>query len=375
MRTRKFRRIFLFAVLGLAGLCLALAAISTLSNQFLPKGPEQFDQLTALDKARLAEALHLRASLGDRVWPGFAQMKIPVILWNREYAFLFGTPDPPPEWEFLPAEFFDGQPYYRKQENDPQNFAVPVGTDWAASMATKTETDAFLIGMFRDFLPPVIEQIFPYRMLIQPSETQIAAVAHESFHVLQMRLAPERLEIAEKAHRLGERYWAVDEEMGADWETEIDQLVQALDATNPSDAAGLTARFLAQRDQRRQRYSLPVELVDYERQLEWEEGLAKYVEMEIWRQASLTQEYLPLPEMEADPDFKEYRSFQQRWRQEISQLKRQAGQEGENRFYLTGMAQAALLDRLLAGWKEQALADGVFLEDLLRQVVEAESNP
>jgi hypothetical protein len=163
--------------------------------------------------------------------------------------------------------------------------------------------------------------------------------------------------------------------MGADWETEIDLLAQALDASRSSDAASLSAQFLAQRDLRRQRNNLPAALVDYERQLEWEEGLAKYVEMEIWRQASLARDYRPLPELEADGDFKEYRSFQQRWRQEISQMKRQAGQEGETRFYLTGMAQATLLDRLLPGWKELALAEGVFLEDLLREAVSAQVNP
>ena len=56
-------------------------------------------------------------------------------------------------------------------------------------------------------------------------------------------------------------------------------------------------------------------------------------------------------------------------------MKRQAGQEGETRFYLTGMAQATLLDRLLPGWKELALAEGVFLEDLLREAVSAQVNP
>ena len=279
MRQRKFRRIALFTLLGLAGLCLALAGISALSNRFLPKGPEQLDRLTDQDKARLAEALHLQASLGEQVWPGFAQMEIPVIIWNQQYAFLVGLADPPPEWQSVPADQFEGQPYYRKPESDPQNFAVPIGTTWAASMASKTETDAFLISAFRDFLPPVIEQIFPYRILIQPSETQIAAVAHESFHVLQTRLAPVRLEAAEKAHRLGERYLAADEEMGADWETEIDLLTQAVGTTNDSSTADLAGQFLAQRDLRRQRNELPTDLVDYERQLEWEEGLAKYVEM------------------------------------------------------------------------------------------------
>jgi hypothetical protein len=136
-------------------------------------------------------------------------------------------------------------------------------------------------------------------------------------------------------------------------------LRQALVAPDDETAADLVSQFLAQRDLRRQRVSLPTDLVDYERQLEWEEGLAKYVEMEIWRQAFTASDYQPLPEMNQDPDFNDYQNFRQRWNQEISQMRRQAGQEGENRFYLTGMAQATLLDRLLPGWKEQSLADGV----------------
>ncbi|UCG23997.1 MAG: hypothetical protein JSW55_18005 [Chloroflexota bacterium] len=51
-------------------------------------------------------------------------------------------------------------------------------------------------------------------------------------------------------------------------------------------------------------------------------------------------------------------------------MKRQAGQEGDVRFYYTGMAQASLLDRLSPGWKELGMNDGVWLEDLLRSAVE-----
>ena len=73
--------------------------------------------------------------------------------------------------------------------------------------------------------------------------------------------------------------------------------------------------------------------------------------------------------MEQDPDFKGYQTFERHWAQEISQMKRQAGQEGENSSYLTGMAQAVLLDRLAPGWKAGALAPGAFLEQLLRQAI------
>ena len=369
MRARKLRRISLLLIGGLGLLCLLGLALSALSNRFLPKEPERLDRLAALDKARLAEALHLRAALGERVWPGFGKMDIPVILWSRPYAFLIGLAEPPKSWEVVPGENFEGKPYFRKIEPDPQNFAVQVDGGWAAGMATKTETDAFLMQSFRNFLPPVLEQVFPYRLLILPSEVQIAGVAHESFHVLQAQAAPRRLEAAEAAHRLGERYWSADETMRADWEVEIDLLAQALRAKSPAEAADLAGQFMAQRDLRRSRARLPAELADYERQLEWEEGLAKYVEMEIWRQAFLARDYQPRPEMAADPDFKEYRTFEQRWGQELGQMRRQATQQGEVRFYLTGMAIASLLDRLQPQWKENALGEGAFLEDLLRQVL------
>ena len=369
MRKNRIRPILTVGLLGAILLCLAAVVASAWSNRYLPSGPAVLDRLTSLDKARLAEALHLKETLGEQVWPGWGQMEIPLILWNHEYAFLVGHPDPPEEWEAVPGDTFEGQPYYRKKENDPQNFAVQVGGRWVASMATKAETDDFLITMFQDFLPPIIEQIFPYRLLIQSSEVQIAAVLHESFHVYQALLAPDQLEDAELSHRLGDRYWEADKTMGSDWKAEIDFLAQALGVSAEEDMVGLARQFLEQRDQRRKRNDLDAELVDYERQLEWEEGLAKYIELEILRQAFVSREYQPLPQMEQDPDFKGYQTFERRWAQEISQMKRQAGQEGENRFYLTGMAQAVLLDRLAPGWKAGALAPGAFLEQLLRRAI------
>ena len=43
-----------------------------------------------------------------------------------------------------------------------------------------------------------------------------------------------------------------------------------------------------------------------------------------------------------------------------------ASAEGDGRFYYSGFAQAALLDRLLPGWKERAMLEGVWLDDLLK---------
>ena len=46
-----------------------------------------------------------------------------------------------------------------------------------------------------------------------------------------------------------------------------------------------------------------------------------------------------------------------------------AGDEGDGRFYYSGMAQAVLLDRFAPGWKAQILDQGVWLDELLDAAV------
>ena len=93
--------------------------------------------MTPLDKNRLSEALRLKTELGDSVWPGYAALDAPVIIWNDDYEFLFRMSNPPEEWEVVPGDDFEGQPYFRRPANNPQNFAVQVGDQWAASIFIK----------------------------------------------------------------------------------------------------------------------------------------------------------------------------------------------------------------------------------------------
>jgi hypothetical protein len=131
----------------------------------------------------------------------------------------------------------------------------------------------------------------------------------------------------------------------------------------------LVSQFLAARDARRKDYNLDDKFVDYERWLEWEEGTAKYIEVGILRQAGETADYAALPQMKSDTDFRGYRKVNQRWSQELFQLRHPMGSE-ETRFYMSGMAQAFLLDDLMPEWKDRYWKEGVFLEDLLRQAID-----
>lgn len=365
----------MIVITALLGLCLLTSVISALINRSLlanysASNAAPPERLSDLDKARLAELLRVKSAVGDQIWPGWDQASIPVIQWTAGVEFLAGAPPPaaPAEgWQEVAGDTFAGQPYYRRISDNPQNFAVPVGKNWAGSMATREQFDRSLVDGFRSMLPGPLKAIFPYRALILPSEVQMMGTLHETFHAYQATVVPARLQAAERAHRLEGRYADADPAMRDAWKEEVSLLIDALQAKTDDEARGLAERFLQRRDERRRAAGLPADLLDYERQLEWEEGAAKYVELATWRAASRSASYQPLPEMASDPLFKGYQTFDRRFGQELMSMRRSATQEGETRFYYTGMAQAMLLDRLAPGWHARAFNNGVWLEDLLRR--------
>jgi hypothetical protein len=359
----------LAAMAVLLGLCLFLALVSVISNRNLP-GEEGFDTLSPIEKVRLLETLHLRSTLGDRLWQGWGSADIPIIIFNQSHEFLTNYDGTVPAgWSPITGDDLNGRKYYRRAADEPQNFAVPVGEGWAASMATKQTTDHFLIETFQEKLPAPINQIFPYRLLIQPSETQMGGVLHESFHVFQYQNAPERMAEAESIHKLGKEYETSTEAFQSEWKQESNLLADALEAKTDTEKIELARQFLAARDNRRIKASLDARLVKYERWLEWEEGTAKYTEVKMLRLAGASTNYAALPQIKIDPDFKGYQKVDQRWSDELFQLRHPLS-TGEPRLYMTGLAQAFLLDELMPGWKDEYWKQDIFLEDLLRQAIQ-----
>jgi hypothetical protein len=367
-------------VAGLLLLCLLVAGLSVVLNGRLPTQSDTIAQLSAADKGRLAEYFHLLQELGDAVWPGFGQADIPVILYNEEYAFLVGVTDPAHGWQTVPAQKqqgtaweiapndnFAGQPYFRQrlvEDVTPQAFTVRVGDQWAASMTTMQWMRIELANVMRRDLPPGVQTVFPYWLmvnaLVESSDHHIALIAHEAFHAFQGIVNEGKLAAAETAVTLAPNYPINDPDFQAAWQNELDLLAQAVQSDAKAEMTELAAQFLARRAERRQ--ILSADHITYEQTREWEEGLAKYVELAIWQQAT-TDSYTPV--LIDDPEFDAYQNFTNHWRQEIAQMKRMASDDGDGRFYYSGMAQAFILDQLLPGWKEQALDDGVYLEDLL----------
>jgi hypothetical protein len=388
-RPRKAARRLIVVFGGLLGLCALVASVSALSNVGLPAQSSVVDRLVPADKALLAEATNLRASLGDAVWPGWSEPRIPFVVYNESYAFLVGYPaaaGQPPDgwlkmpqreqrggrWERVPGDTFEGQPYYRQPlagaGGTPEAFTVLVGEHWAASFQTREYAQISLIAGMRAELPPVVRSIVPYRvvwaLLMGESDAHVAALLHEAFHAYQGGTAPDRFSQAEQVMAL-ERSYPFDAAPD-EWQRELDLLAGAAQAGSDAEARELARSFLAQRDGRRASTALSAEQIDFERQREWLEGLAKYAELAGGRAAALSQSYQPVPALAQVDDFHEYASRDDFWRQQLDEVRRMQGHQGEVRFYYTGFAQAALLDRLAPGWMAQAFEPGVWLEELLR---------
>ncbi len=401
MIKQKRNRGCLNTLLILVAFLMVLVGLAYWDNQAIPAASPVLERLSTADQVRLAEAFHLRQSLGDMVMPGlkgtpgFGAADIPVLAFNERYAFLVGLPDPAAGWRSVPQgeqfgvawrtvpdETFQGQVYYRQELDTSlhttQNFAVQIGERYAASFTTGDYAPIGLANEIRSELSPVMVDLFPLRqytrLLLRGVDGYISLVAHESYHAYAGIQAPQKLAEAERASRLVNSYPWPEQPLIAAWREELDLLSLGAEAAwgeaSDAEVLDLAQRFLTQRAARRQNLGLSPALIAYEQQREWAEGLARYVELAIWRQAYLDKEYQPLSDALELADFNAYQGFPQRLAQELDQIPRMASAEGDGRFYYSGFAQAAMLDRLLPGWKERAMQEGVWLDDLLKEAAD-----
>ncbi len=387
---RMLRKTLLFSAVVLALLSGLACGLSAFVNARQPRQSAVVGRLSEADKAYLAEATHLRRALGDRVWPGWGQADIPLILYNECNAFLTGLETPAPGWVKVPdpatrggpwalveGDALDGRPYHRQPVRDASQvigaFTVKVGDRWAAAFPASEWSRIEFQSGFGSELPPVVRDVFPYSLayeaMMGKGDRYVTAVLHEAFHAYQGMLLPDRLAAAERTSRLEDCYpW--DDAASKRASQELATLERAVLAGSGAERAALVRQFLQQREARRAMSGLAAELVEFERQQEWMEGLAKYAELSVGR-AAAAADYQPLPEaLGAIPGFKGYGGYPAFYQMQLREVGRTGNRSGSTRFYYGGMAQALLLDELSPGWKPLAMQDGACLEDLLAAAVQ-----
>ncbi len=299
------------------------------------------DRLSTLEKSEIITALALKAELGGRVWPGFDSAPIPIVLYNSKFEFLAGAPVPPAGWDKVVGDEIAGGPYFRRLASDPQSFAVKVDPGWAGRISTLDSMNA--------------------RNPIKLSpDLHTVMILHEMFHAFEALEAPKRFAAALDSYK-GEPGYPYDDKGFADaWLVEGAALAGALKAQDDLDAIAQARKFIEIRDARRGKVRLDVPQLEFEREVEWLEGMAEYAEITLYKLAAGRPGPAPGTTFGTQlPWLLQY---------DFVRLEKQLGnQKGDLRFYVSGMAQALLLDRLDPDWKEQAALNTFSLEDHLRR--------
>jgi len=300
-------------------------------------------QLEPSDKIALAEALRLKMEVGEDLWPGFGKAEIPVVVYDDDFEYLFGEPNPPGPWEIVIGDDFLGNPYFSRPAANPQAFAVNLGRRWAGSLST--------LSRMNRKIP----------MKLGPDWYGLELI-HEIFHAFQAESAPEAFAASQAVYALETRYPFANKDFAASWNAEGAALAKAMKAAGPSEIRAAADEFLRIRDARRKAAPLSNDLINFERRLEWLEGLAKYVEIRADELAVARSD---------QESYARYRSGLHFLVQaDFARLDKALGrQTGDLRFYLSGMAMARLLDRLDPHWKGKALKDHMDLEELLRMAI------
>ncbi len=384
------KNFFIVAMLLVTSLCVATGLVSILLNQTIPTQSKNSSILSATELSILKEANNLKENLGDKVWPGFGNLTIPVVLFNESTAFLSGSTQPDSGWIRVPNKETQGQkwnlysetlvngvPIYSQIVEDPGNnigaFTVKVSNQYTASMTTYEWSRILMVNYLKEDLPAGLKQGFPYWFFpfrLYTIDWHLMAIMHESFHAYQGSIVPDRLDQAELLQREmdNQYFW---EENGASnlWKEEATILQAALKADNQIDQKALVEQFLNHRKERRITTKLTESMIQYEQEREWLEGLAKYFELSVWKTASSDSSYEPIKELSNEANFQAYLTYPSRWKQELQTLVTQSSRPDETKFYYSGMAQAMLLDSMMPDWKTQIFQPGTTLEQLLQKAV------
>lgn len=351
--------LFILLVIVLAGISYLVFQNERTASHL--RKPLDEPYLTELELAEVKEIYRVQRTFGNQVWPGFGETKIPVILYNDNFNFLFTDKQPSSQWENVSKENSQELSYYRRIEKNPQAFAVRVGNDWAGSLGTLRKTNkSYYLGL-RSELPVVLKHLFPYQLATMPADFHVVAFIHEMFHAFQAKKYPEKFNKANFMYYAMKKYPYHDEIFIEQWNEEGKILFQALDSTEKEETIELLAQFIKLREKRRK--GLKPEFIEFEKRVEWLEGLAKYVEMKTYELAAGKNRE------KGKYNYKEGLPY---WQQEIARLKKlgELSMGDDFRFYLSGMAQARLLDELGVDWKDDAMGNNMFLDDILKNYLQ-----
>jgi len=329
--------------------------------------------------AEASEAWDIIGNAANPIWPGWNASPTPILFYLPGVQdVLINHPAPPAGFAPYtgPLRFPGGRIVVKEgptlMEWDGQNTAIEVGGIETLVLADTQSNLRVQIGGLLEDPRPVAEKMkdltFP-RLATDPYD-QLCMIVHEAFHVFQASAAPDKV----ANEMLLVHYPVLSAENNAGFAQEGAALAEALRAQDPATFRRAVVRWVALRSSRRAKLSQ--EAIEYEDGVEFLEGLAKYTE---YRLLQVLETRTPRADLWWVQGFEGYGNLGAlRGRLLDQMVQHMRGEASVNndpygtaplrmRLYYSGMALAAVLDRLSPDWKRAILKPEVSLTDLVRE--------
>lgn len=367
-------------------LCTIVTALLLVGNR---RTAAESDSLASkVDPALLIEAHTIWEVIGrddNPLWPGWNATDTPIMIYLPGIQeVLVNHPTPPDDFEDYQGVFADRFDSVKIKsgktliEWDGQNTSRKIyGSETLVLADTLSNRKNWLRGWAAN--PADTEeklQGLDYASLRADPYEQLAMIAHEAFHVFQMRELNHKT-ADERDVRL---YPCLSVENNVGVALESVFLSKAIRATDPNDIREEAIRWLAIRlDRRRQ---IPESAVRYEDANEFIEGAAKYIEVACMRYLQGTQPAEQLWYFQGFSGFDDLDWFaEKRIEQMLDNMQGKVNVNNDpygtspvrGRLYFSGMGIALLLDKINPQWKQEIGDPNVSLTQLVERTLKPTS--
>ncbi len=319
---------------------VVLSSVLSLQNASAQDKPS----LSAVDRARLAEAFRLGDWIGDRIWPDWSKAPFAVLLVTPEHEFLIRHPKPSSDFSGLGYDLsLKSDVYYRKR-NFPAHFLATFPAISGSMIST------IVVGQAEN-------------TSARTSTPWVITLLHEHFHQLQDSQPSYYTDVnslnLSRADQTG--MWMLNYAFPyerRDAQEQFAAMSQALAATIQSRKTERAKRVRAYLEERRKfQQLLPSDDYKYFSFQSWKEGIARYTEYHVARLASA--KYRPTKEFSALKDYRSFPAVAKSMYDEIFQqlLTQKLGESKREVVYSFGAAEGLLLDEINPRWRWRYFAE------------------
>ncbi len=303
------------------------------------------ESIPEADRTRIAESIHLKKFVGNRLWRGWSGTPFAVLLVTEKQEFLVHHPSPSKDFSPLGNDAFLGGAVFARPRTQSVSF-----------LATFSAIEGSGV--------PVIVVGQAENTSASTSTPWAVTLMHEHFHQLQYSQPDYYSGVAGLGLARGDEtgMWMLNyafpygrPDVQAQFAELSSRLADALDAKSRAQRSTRVRAFLAARKKFQQMLS-PDDFRYFAFQC-WQEGISRYTELRVSEMAS--SGYRPTPGFAALEDVTPYRQRAGELRAGIfGQLRSQKLGESERVcFYAYGAAEGLLLDKVSPSWRNRYFSE------------------